>query len=380
MKAPIFKNLFLTISTVAALTSCGQQTFDVIDTHDQNTAAGSTSIAPKIDIVLAVDNSGSTLQIQNQLNASIRSFLTGLNQQNWDFRVTAVPLLGTPNIGTISASKYDANSANWVAAYPGAPRESSIPSFLYVAPEQYSVVLNSASSTGHEPGLKNIGEFLSIPTIKNQFLRPDAALAVVVLSNGDDSSEAVDYSAWPYLAPSTVAENLVSKIRDAKGSALSGNVHLIPVVSTANRSTCIGGAASRGTRYMYAASRIGRQSTIDICTNSMTSVLASLKTQLQEITLNFTKRFLQISKEPNVSTIRVTKYAADGRVINVPQSVNGSAGWRYIGYTTAPMVSHPIEMDFRTGYMIELVGGVYDLVGKDTAKVDFTEYGVNPSK
>ncbi len=362
---------------IAALSSCGKQSFDVVQSQDNSGAAGSYSIAPKVDILLAVDNTGSTLEIQNSLNASIRSFLTELNAENWDFRVTAIPLSGTPTITTISASKYDSNSSNWVAPYPGAPHTSTIPSSMFVSPDYYQVYTGSGTTDGKEPGISNIGVALSSSNAQH-FLRPEAILAVVVLSNGDDTSEAPSVT-YPYLAPGTVSSGLISAIRNSKGSALAGSVHLIPVVSPSYNNSCMGSIAHPATRYSNAAAQIGGHSLINICTTAMSSALAQVKAQVAAIKLTYVKRFIQIADRPNEATIVIVKHAADGSSITVPKSVNGSAGWVYLGNVSEPMISEPIAMDYRTGYMIQLIGDAYKLTGTESAGVTYLPFGVTPS-
>jgi hypothetical protein len=363
---------------IAALSSCGKQSFDVVQSQDNSGAAGSYSIAPKVDILLAVDNTGSTLEIQNRLNASIRSFLTELNSQNWDFRVTAIPLSGTPSITTISASKYDANSSNWVAAYPGAPHTSTIPSSMYISPDYFQVYTGSGTTDGKEPGISNIGTVLSSSNAQAYFLRPEAILAVVVLSNGDDTSEAQS-ATYPYLAPGTVNSGLISAIRNSKGSALAGSVHLIPVVSPSYNNSCIGSIAHPATRYSNAAAQIGGHALINICTTAMSTALEQVKAQVAAIQLTYVKRFIQIADRPNEATIVVTKHAVNGSSISVPKSVNGSDGWVYLGNVTEPMISEPINTDYRTGYMIQLIGEAYKLTGNETAGVTYLPFGVTPS-
>jgi hypothetical protein len=380
MKQWIYRSPILVASLLAALSSCGKQSFDVVQSQQDTGAAGSTSIAPKVDILLAVDNSGSTYGVQGALNASIRNFLVGLNSQNWDFRVTAIPLVGTPSISQISASKYDANTASgWVAPYPGAPSTSTIPRSMFVSPENYQVSVNSQSTDGKEPGLANIGTALASSNAQNFFIRKEAILAVVVISNGEDSSDGVDYSSgYPYLPYTNVSTTVLNKIKNAKGSALANSVHLIPVVSNGNR-TCYGEAAWNGSRYKMAGAALGGHAPIDLCANTMTSVLTQLKTQLSAIKLNYVKRYIQLAARPNEDTIVITKKLENGSSVNVPKSVGGSAGWLYLGETTAPMVSEPIQMDFRTGYMIQLVGDAYKLTGSESAAVTFLPYGVQPS-
>lgn len=374
--------LAATLTAFVALSSCGQQSYGVVQSQQDSGAAGGSSIAPKVDLLLAVDNTGSTYSVQSKLNASIRSFLTTLNAQDWDFRVTAIPLTGTPTISQISASKYDANSANWVAPYPGAPHTSSIPHSMYIAPENYQVSVNSTTTDGVENGLKNIGIALSSSTAQAYFIRPEAILAVVVLSNGEDSSDGVDTSTYPWLPYPTLSSGTLNGIKNAKGSALASSVHLIPVVSPNGSRSCSalgGGTAWAATRYVSAGQQIGGHSAIDICSNSMNAVFAQIQAQVSAIKLSYVKRYIQIASKPNEDTIAIVKHAASGASISVPKSVNGSAGWVYLGETTAPMVSEPIAMDYRTGFMIQLIGDAYKLTGDETASVTYLPYGVTPS-
>jgi hypothetical protein len=387
MKQWIWRSPILVASVLTALSGCGGQSFDVVQAQQDSGPAGGSSIAPKVDLLLAVDNTGSTLEVQNTLNASIRSFLNQLNTMGpdnkplWNFRVAAIPLSGPAAISTISASKYDANSANWVAPYPGAPHTSTILSSMYVAPENFQVYTSSGTTAGEEPGLANIGTALSSTTAQRYFLRPEAILAVVVLSNGDDTSDGkADYSVYPPLIPG-ISTAVLDKIKNAKGAALASSVHLIPVVAkrTGSCAQLPGSPAHEGTRYANAAALLGGHSLIDICSTPMSAALAQIQSQVAAIKLSYVKRFIQLDNRPNESTIAVVKNAANGAHLSVPKSVNGSDGWVYLGQTTEPMVSEPIEMDFRTGYMIQLIGDAYKLTGDETATVNYLPYGVTPS-
>lgn len=377
----ITRSPILVASVLAALSSCGSQSFDVVQSQQDSGAPGGSSIAPKVDLVLAIDNTGSTYSVQGGLNASIRNFLTQLNAQDWDFRVTAIPLTGTPTISQIAASKYDANSANWVAPFPGAPHTSTIPASMYVAPENYQVYVNSSATDGVENGLRNIGIALASSNAQQYFLRPDAILAVVVLSNGEDSSDGVDYSVYPSLPYSAISSGVLSGIKNAKGAASSSLVHLLPVVSFGSSSCSAlgGGRAWDAVRYRSAGSQIGGHSAINICTTPMSSVLAQIQTRIAAIKLTYVKRFIMLTAQPNEDTISIVKRASNGAQITVPKSVNGSAGWVYLGNATRPMISEPIEMDFRTGYMVQLIGEAYKLTGDESAAVSFLPYGVQPS-
>lgn len=377
----ITRSPILVASVLAALSSCGSQSFDVVQSQQDSGNPGGSTIAPKVDLVLAIDNTGSTYSVQAGLNASIRNFLTQLNAQNWDFRVTAIPLTGTATISQISASKFDANSANWVAPYPGAPHTSTIPRSMYVAPENFQVSVNTTTTDGVENGLRNIGAALASANARTYFIRPEAILAIVVLSNGEDSSDGVDYSAYPSLPFSAISSDVLNGIKNAKGASLASSVHLLPVVSSGSRfcSALGGGTAWDAVRYRSAGSQIGGHTAINICTTPMSDVLSQIQSQVAAIKLTYVKRYIQLASRPNEATITIVKHASNGTEISVPKSVNGSAGWVYLGETTAPMVSEPIQMDFRTGYMVQLVGEAYKLSGDESASVSFLPYGIQPS-
>jgi hypothetical protein len=382
MKQWITRSPILAASVLIALSSCGKQSFDVVQSQDNSGAAGATSIAPKVDILLAVDNTGSALEVQSALNASIRTFLTQLNGEDWDFRVTAIPLYGTPSITAISASKYDSNSSNWVAPYPGAPQSSTIPNSMFVPIDSYQVYASAGTTPGAEPGIANIGTALASVNAQKYFLRKDAILAVVLLSEGDDTSEPTSLT-YPYLAPGTVNSTLISAIRNAKGAALAGSVHLIPVVSPSYKTGCMSSNANDiahpATRYMNAAAQIGGHTAINICGGSMASALNQVAAQVSAIKLNYVKRFVLLANQPNESTITVVKNASNGAKITVPKSVNGSDGWVYLGNTTEYLITDPIAMDPETGYMIQLIGEAYKLTGNETATVTYQAFGVTPS-
>lgn len=387
MMNPILKQCLLAASFLAALSSCGKQTFDVIQSQQNSDAPGSTSIAPKVDILLAVDDTGSTSGLQAELQTSVRNFVSELQAQGWDYRLAVIPLTAETGISAITTSKFDPNwGSQWVSPYPGALQNSvpSVPSYLFVPTDRFSVAVPlNTSISGQEPGLQNIGNILNQSSTRTNFLRDDAILATVVLSNGEDS-----YVYCPPYAtnclPAPSLDSLVSRIRSAKGTALASTVRLYSVVNTygsrvTNCRLADDGVANAGTRYMSAASSL-LGSSYNVCTQPLSTVLAGIKTNLQHIQLPFVKRNLILGSRPNEATIRVYKKLANGTSIEVPKSSNGSAGWVYLGYqNNLPMISEPVQADFRSGYAIQLLGDAYKLSGSESANVTFLPYGVQPS-
>jgi len=386
MMNSIFKKSLLAASILAALSSCGKQTFDVIQSQQNSDAPGATSIAPKVDILLAVDDTGSTSGLQAELQTSVRNFVNELQAQGWDYRLAVIPLTAGTGITAITTSKFDPNwGSQWIAPYPGATQNGvpAVPSNLFVPTDRFSVAvpLNTTIS-GQEPGLQNVGNVLNQAATRTSFLRNDAILATVILSNGEDS-----YSYCPpyatNCAPTPSVSTLVDRIRNAKGAALASTVRLYSVVNTygyrvTNCRLADDGVSNAGTRYVQAASSLGGSS-YNVCTQPLSTVLAGIKSNVQSITLPFVKRYILLGSRPNESTIRVFKNS-NGSSIEVPKSSNGSAGWVYLGYqNSVPMISEPVQADFRSGYAIQLLGDAYKISGSETASVTFLPYGVQPS-
>src|SRR5690606_21709208 len=303
---------------------CGQQSFEPVQQAQNSDAPGSMAIAPKVDLLLVVDNTGSASEIRASLQAAIQQFLGQLQAQNWDFRIAAVPLTGSASITKIAASRHDANwGAEWTPPYPGAPKTSTIPASMFVRPSQFSVTVAPSNATlGSENGLAPTGTIVTQANTKNFFTRPEAILRIVVVTNGEDTSDGT-YSLTPYqTAPiATISSSVLSKIRAAKSSALADSIRLFSVVNTTGKKvSCLGDIAWTGSRYMQAAQALGGRS-YNLCANQLGSVLTSLQGELKAITLNYVTRFALLSAQPNVATIKVTKHAANGSVFVVPESV-----------------------------------------------------------
>lgn len=383
--------LLVTLVLGLALTGCGSQTFDVVQSEAQSEAPGSTLSPAKVDIVLAVDDSGSTAEIRAQLNASLQGFLTGLQSQNWDYRVTEMRLVsGSTSISQIAASKYDPMwGAEWLAPYPGATA-STVPSVgsLFRKPNQFSIP-NWSPSSGEEKGLANIRDFLSSSAAQNSFLRPDAMLAIIVFSNGQDTSEQgtcvygtpSNCVLWQF--PSTVSASLISSIRNVKGAALAPSVKLYSVVSPGNYSSgCLGAGAYAGTRYTNAASQLGGRD-FNLCYGNFSATLSEMATHLQSQQLSFVRDHVFLAQQPNPASIRVFK-TVNGIKSEIPANM-----WEYRGYVSNQPVTIgyvgssgqivSMQADYRSGYAIKLFGSAV-LVGNQTATIEYLPAGVQPSQ
>ncbi|MBC7693764.1 MAG: hypothetical protein H7222_18505 [Methylotenera sp.] len=361
----------------AALTGCGKQAFDVSESQSALQSPGTYIIPPKVDVLVAMDDTGSSGTIRSQINAQFPSFLKTLDDSRWDYRFASIPLTRDRNIAQIVPAKYDSNwGAEWTPAFPGASSSSGVLSSLFRKPGNYSdfasIAINN-SSNGLEPGLETILKSLNASSSAN-FLRPDAMLVVLVLSNGEDTSRVNYCYDRGYAMPCNDGSYqnslnfFVSQLKAQKDSAAKVKFYAnVPV----GQSDCTNRFPSDGNRYSKVAAELGGAS-FDICKQSLTTTLATLSQDLKAQRLNFVTSYLFIAQDANPDTIQVTKYSG-GATIQIPHdSVNG---WSYLGYQSdVYAIDSPVLMNRTSGYTIRLNGSA-KLVGNDTADVKFKPAG-----
>jgi hypothetical protein len=362
----------LLIGSLTLTFSCGKQTFNVTNGQLDTEAPGSIVVPAKVDIVLALDDTGSIQNIQNTIAAEYQKFVSTLDSQSWDYRFVTIPLTQLRQIDQVLASKYDSNhGAAYVPPYAGAPASTLSPT-LFRNRSNYSGFVMAQMTSGSERGLENIASIFSSSNTTQNVLRPDALPVILIVSNGDDTSAPVQYiNQMPTVVDpgNALLTGFVNQIKAARPS-----VKIYAAVNTAGyRSNCLGSASWTGTRYMTAVTQTGGKS-YDLCTSGIGGVLSQLAGDLQGTRMEFRTSTLFIAQEPNVATIKVYKKMG-GIEYPIPQdSVNG---WSYVGYGTYPSIDYPTALDVRTGYAIRLNGNAR-LNGSDTARVEFLPYGVNP--
>ena len=229
-----------------------------------------------------------------------------------------------------------------------------------------------------EDAFKNIDDVLYNKAPASRFLRPDAMLAIVVIGNGNDTSgvnfcHRSDGRLEPCNDGSDASSLAYYKSRFLNLKASATQVKFYAGVSDVNTASCLGGAASIGTRYKQMEAALTGAQNFNICSQSITSVLGSMGANLQGVRVNFRTRYLFISQEPNVDSIQVVKYS-DGQTFTIPQ--NATNGWTYAGFlNNTPAIDSPSLMNRTTGYAIELHGSA-KLVGFDRADVTFKPKGL----
>lgn len=380
-----------------ASTACGKQAFKVVESQTAPQSPGTYTIAPKVDILLVSDDTGSAHEAFKSMSSETAKFVKLLDQQNWNYHFAVVPLTHVRDFAQVMASKHDPNwGGDWVAPYPGADK-TTVPSVeasafrrvpanpLSPGSGEFSELLNigdiNYSTAANENGLETLVQNVLRPS-STKFRRMDAMLVILLISNGQDISGVslckrndgvmIPCSGNWNDGVNGYAQQLTSAAQLA-GSPYPAVIRFYAGVSTSDTNNCIGGYAWAGTRYMTMASFMSGQ-TFDLCTQSFSGVFTSLATSLQGERKHYRTRYLFMDQEPNPSTIVVTKHPAG---VAIPQSsVNG---WTYAGKVNGVYaIDAPIPMNQSSGYAIELHGSA-KLIGDEYAVIDFKPAGAQDS-
>lgn len=383
-----------------SLSACGKTAYMVTSSQQSFNAPGTYTIPPKVDILLAQDNSGSTYTSYNSFAQQATSFLTNLDKQGWDYHFATVPLTTQRPFSQVAGSKYDGNTgAGWVAPYPGAPQNSigMINPMFFSTPANYTnfVGLSDVSSIGGgmEPGFLTIQWALTQGLGNTNFLRSDALLVIVVTGNGNDTSyvnfcKGIDGNSVPcdnvggtvpctptYDDPTggnTTCGSSATSLAYFKNwfSTFKPGTLIYSMVSPTTSSNCLGGSAYAGTRYISLAKQ-----NFNVCTQSLTSALSSLSSSLTAERKSFKQDYIMISQDANPDTIVVTEYPngdTSNPVIIPEDPVNG---WTYVGYQqNIYTIDYPADMNLASGYAIQLHGSAV-LVGGTTVNVSYKPAG-----
>lgn len=383
--------LALTVLT----SNCGRTAFQAGDINQLQKGPGQFTVPPKVDILLAEDDTGSIISAFSSITAQFPAFLNSLDQQGWDYRFAVTPLTTQRNVSQVMTSKYDANwftngSGQWKPPIPGADPLTSpaINPALFRLPQNFTSFLTSADVTNqsnqYEPG------FLTIKNVLQNspdFLRPDAVPVVIVIGNGNDSSGVTfcdrgdglmvpcEYSPTPEQGTSA------SSFQQYKADflSISDQFKLYAAVAYTAGTGCLGSTSYVGYRYYDMATELGGAS-YNVCSTPISAVLSGIAAKLQLEKINYRTRYLVLGIEPDLDTLKITKYPdgnlKNGEVIPANDPVNG---WTYQGGPqTVATVDFPAPLFEGTGYVIELHGAA-KLWGDDSARIEYKPEGTSNS-
>ena len=225
-----------------------------------------------------------------------------------------------------------------------------------------------------EPAFSNLRAMLSNSSVTSTgFMRPDAMLAIVLLSTGDDTSDRnictgafgsqgsggdgvcdliglARNGTHPSKVCGTSGANAspdcnnyetsitpyVNFLQGFKGPGNSAQVKFFPVVASGNHlnSDCAGGTnAFDGARYRDMASRVGGQA-FDICSTSIPTALTGIQADRTTLQLSFFTHFLFMDSQPDPASIVVFRNPGGdtSKQVVIPQDATN--GWTFVGNIT----------------------------------------------
>ncbi|NDD91151.1 hypothetical protein EBZ37_03605 [bacterium] len=414
--------------TALGLSACGKQSFETISTATVSEAPGYFALAPKVDIILAQDNTGSMKEIYPQIGSEVPRFLNNLANTGWDYHFAAVPL--TPHrsgalFNQIVASKHDRNwgESNWLVPYPGAlftdVDPGQIASAFFRFPTNYTDYANNLapnlSSSGSEPGLNTITNQLTNYMAGTGFHRDDAMLVVIVLGNGDDTSgrmicrrsdgvegpcdrsdmsrgtiincgspailsngcqvgRALNTYASSYA--SDAAQSLRAHFR-ARLEALRPDPSQVTLhAAVATGGTCYSQGSYSGYQYSKFADEIGGTQQ-NFCASQTSTMLSTIQQTLETKRMSLFTVYLMTDVEPDESSIEVIRYPGGDTSRPVQIAKSTTNGWSYAGrIENEPRVvtAAGVPMNRATGWAVRLNGNAR-LTGYDTARVVYKPRG-----
>lgn len=360
--------LMLTVLSLSLLSACGKAKFQPLQKQEQSVVAVAGQYTKiKVDIVIFQDNSDSMTNSLQYIKPQLVKFLNDLDSR-WDYHFTVLPLLYRgymQNKFTAAPDCATAGVANCLSA-----------SQFQQASGDYGWINSNVRNGSNDFGLEYMRQNLTDAGMSSSgFLRPDAALASIVVSDGNDIStvsytqNAGGQTVIDQQATQAGLSTYVNFLKNLKPAAIMSKFYAVVVPGSANDlRNCYGSQVFAGSSYSFVANALGLQNGLafDVCSGSaLTGVLNHVGTQLTALIEAYQFNLVALTEKPDPATIKVFKNGAA-----IPQSnVNG---WSYdpianANPQTLPTSFLPAPSNIRTGYMIKLNGTA---IYKGTDKID----------
>jgi hypothetical protein len=332
LKTPSMKTV-LTLTTVAVslvylatASGCNQQTFG-LGSESQNFGQ-KAMYNTQVDVLWVIDTSSSMDIYQNQLAPQMGLFVDAMNQTGLDYHmaVTTMDMSGSGNKGKFVAAA-------------GTPLilTSQTPNLTQILSQRIQLGGNGSPV---ERGLEAMKASLSSPLASASgsnagFLRKDAMLVVVFLSNEDDQSASADYGAFlDGIRPPITLTGERSWLAQFMGVTDTDSSCKTSAWSQA-------GYSEVGAKYIALANESGGTSEA-ICDADLKRALTNVKARILEVITEF-----HLDRVPNLTTLGVY---VNGTL--VPQDATN--GWTY--YSSANSVRFhgssvpPVDASIRIDY------------------------------
>lgn len=268
----------------------------------------------EVDILWVVDDSVSMVEEQERVINGASDFIDHLDESGMDF-----------HIGVITTGVDD----EMAGVLRGDPTylTNETPDYTELFKERAQVGTDGAQM---ESGLEAAILAVTAPNVEGAntgFLRPDAKLAVIVLSDENDCSDfgalpegSDNFDCYADGAPLTPVDTLVEMLRNAKGiDEHSSTLSLSGIIGPPFEEGCAD--ATPGDRYSDAIEEIGGLNA-NICSADYSSIMSDLG-----LLAASPKSVFNLANEAADGSIVVTVTAEDGSSWEVPEDATN--GWVY---------------------------------------------------
>lgn len=280
----------LRFAALAALTlsaaACNESSLGALpNSHSETHYQGAEN--PPVDVLFVVDNSGSMAQEQAKLTQNFQSFITHFTSLGLDF-----------HIGVITTDIENPDESGKLQGSPAILTSST--------PEIDSFFLQNASTgtdgSGAESGLEAIRLAFSEPNLSGTnagFLRPNAILAVIVVSDEEDWSDGDTNE--PAIADAPSISGYADLLLALKGGDASKVTMPVIVGDVPGGCTSPDAEAEAGVRYHELATALNGSKS-SICSQDFATVLDTIGSDLAGLVTAFP---LAYTPDPITITVNV---------------------------------------------------------------------------
>lgn len=315
----------------------GQGTYET-----EHTDVFTQTTGQDVDVLFVVDDSGSMDEEQSNLASNFQSFIAGAQTWNNDYHIAVT----TTDLETVNGRFVAANGNKRFVTRPTASQFAAN-------------VKVGTNGSGDEKGLAAAQAALSLPNTADSgttcgadtdctapercwdgfcggrnrgFLRPDAALEVVIVSDEEDHS------------PGDLAF-YVNFFKSIKGIYNTNLFHLHAIVGPRGGCSSSAGSADAGERYINVASQTGG-AIVSICDSSFAAGLSSIGDIAFGLRTQF---FLGRIPEPSTITVKVGTSACDSRSgANWTYDVNSNSVVFAETGACMPQAGNRVEIKYKT--------------------------------
>lgn len=297
MKTKVACQVVMMATVLAALTACskGAGSFSILaDGDDYKQEA--VFVPKKIDVLWVVDNSGSMASSQTALASNFQSFINKFQSQGYDFHMAVTTSDAWEKQFNNNSQKSKIRDGNGTTHSGVFVMDQNTPNLANVFGINAKVGTNG---NGDERVFESFKQtLLDVTGVNATFRRPEAYLAIIIVSDEEDFSAASSQYTQSYASAYPV-QSYVDFLTDYTDGGANFSVNTISVDTDACKNSLGGTDQKVSTRLPALAAATGGV-TASLCGNFGTS-LELISNNIVQLSAVF-----KLSREPVVETINIS--------------------------------------------------------------------------